>query len=201
MPNYSKLADMMNDLPEERPDRDYMSIPEGEDGPIEWVCLITAVINKETQDDKDLTIMELEVIHTTHPEHTKGHLVKQIWALGGVVKWRIEKNLRILKGIMRKLLQLKTANATQMQEAFEGGEDSTLAGHHIRVVANRVIAEQSGNAYTKYDYFSVSKADLKNYLTKEDLNTQEVVPEKEEATEQEATVTTVALDTDEDPLF
>lgn len=200
MPNYKKLADMMNDLDEERPDRDYMSIPEGQDGPIEWVCQITAVINKETQDDKDLTIMELDVLSSTHPEHDAGHLVKQIWALGGVVKWRIEKNLRILKGIMRKLLGVKKATDSEMEAALEGGEDSTLAGHYIRVVANRVVAETSGKAFTKYDYFAVSKENLTKLKEAEERTAKEEVTTKEEVTK-EPEVTTVALGTDEDPLF
>lgn len=193
---------MMNDLEEERENRDYMSIPEGQDGPFEWVCLITAVINKETQDDKDLTIMELEVVSSTHPEHDKGHLVKHIWALGGVVKWRIEKNLRAVKGILRKLLKIsgKVSDA-QMKEALEGAEEASLAGHYIRVVANRLIAETTGNAYTKYDFFAVSQGDLDTPKTSP--KTKKVVEEVkvEEEAPKEASVTTVALDTDEDPAF
>ena len=197
MPNYSKLADMMNSLEEERPDRDYMSIPEGEDGPVEWVCQITAVINKETQDDKDLTIMELDVVSSTHPQHEEGHLVKQIWALGGVVKWRIEKNLRILKGLLRKLLGIKKATDDVMEAALEGGEDATLAGHYIRVVANRVIAEQTGNAYTKYDYFAVSKEEISKLKANQKSSVKEETTKETTAPE----VTTVALDDDEDPAF
>ena len=204
MPNYSKLAAMMNDLEEERENRDYMSVPEGQDGPIEWVCLITAVINKETQDDKDLTIMELEVVSSTHPEHDKGHLVKHIWALGGVVKWRIEKNLRALKGILRKLLGIvgKVSDA-QMKEALEGAEEAALAGHYIRVVANRLIAETTGTAYTKYDFFAVSREDLEKPKTpKMSKKTKKVVSaDKEEEATKEVSVTTVALDADDDPAF
>lgn len=200
MPNYKKLADMMNDLEEERENRDYMSLPEGEDGPIEWVCLITAVINKETQDDKDLTIMELEVISSTHPEHERGHLVKHIWALGGVVKWRIEKNLRVVKGVLRKLLKLSgKVSQEQMEEALAGGEEASLAGHYIRVVANRLVAETTGNPYTKYDFFAVSPQDLqKAAAIVEEPKTEATT---EENSVEEATVTEVSLDTDEDPAF
>jgi len=156
MSKWAKRAETMAELAEARPDRRYLS-----DGTHH--CLIQAVETKETQEGQELCIFELKLLAThggvylADEPHTRGEEVKQIFALTGVPKWRIETNLRTFKQIIRLTLGIKDANGDQLEGALDGQEESALAGKYLKVIGRRENSKTTDKVFTKFSYYACSE--------------------------------------------
>ena len=198
-----RLAKLMKEVPEARPDRDFLQLPDGDDGPYFWVINITGCIYKdESQDSKEWAIMEGEVASTTHPDYQEGQLVKQMWAFLGVPKYRIENNTGIIKQILRSLLDIKEATPEEIDAALDGDDKSTLVGHKLKVTAKRQVSSND-KAYTKFTYSKPSAKDLAAIAKEETTETaiSEENPTSKEEDESTPEVVTVSLDSDDEPAF
>jgi hypothetical protein len=202
MPNFKKLSKLMEEVEEARPDREYLNIPEDCDGPVSWVCLIETVIDKETQEGKELTIFEMKVINTNHPEMPNGALVKQIWAFSAEPAWRIKKNASIMKSIIRRLLGIKDPTNEELEAALSGEENSTLAGKYLKVIAKRETAPTTGKEFTSYSYSAPTEEECVTATkAKEESTEQEESPAETAEDSDEVSVNEVSLGDDEDPPF
>ena len=153
----------MAGLEEARPDRRYLSDSTHH-------CLIQSVETIETQEGQELCIFELKLLAThggvylTDEPHTRGEEVKQIFALTGVPKWRIESNLRTFKQIIRLTLGIKDANGDQLEGALDGQEESTLAGKYLKVIGRRENSKTTDKVFTKFSYYGLSEEELQEAL-------------------------------------
>lgn len=190
----------MGEVEEARPDREYLNIPEDYEGSsINWICLIETVIDKETQNGKELTIFEMKVVNTNHPEMPNGTLVKQIWAFSAEPAWRIEKNAGIMKSIIRRLLGITDPTDEELEAALSGNEKSTLVGKYLKVIAKRETAPTTGKEFTSYSYSSPSEEECVPTISTE-VSSATASP-VEEHSEEPASVNEVTLGDDEDPPF
>ena len=197
MPNFQKLSKLMGEVEEARPDREYLNIPEDHEGSsISWICCIETVIDKETQNGKELTIFEMQVVNTTHPEMATGTLVKQIWAFSAEPSWRIEKNAGILKSIIRRLLGITNPTDAELEAALSGNEKSTLVGKYLKVIAKRETAPTTGKEFTAFSYSSPSEEECTAHKA---VSGDTPPPVNEEVPQ--ASVNEVSLGDDADPPF
>ena len=168
MADFKKLFAKMQAVEPAREERAYIKIPG------KHTVRILTVENRESQQGKDLVIIEYEVLDSDG--YAAGDGLKQIFALSNEQSWRIEQNL----GLIRALINAAIPGASLDQDLFEnsicGGPQSALAGREVIVVATEKLPqkdklvslskEQVGMVLTE-DVGSLSE---KTKLTEDNIN-------------------------------
>lgn len=134
MADFKKLFAKMQSVEPAREERAYIKIPG------KHTVRILTVENRESQQGKDLVIIEYEVLDSDG--YAAGDGLKQIFALSNEQAWRIEQNL----GLIRALINAAIPGVSLDQEIFEnsisGGPQSALAGKAVIVVATEKLPQK-----------------------------------------------------------
>ena len=134
MADFKKLFAKMQAVEPAREERAYIKIPG------KHTVRILTVENRESQQGKDLVIIEYEVLDSDG--YAAGDGLKQIFALSNEQSWRIEQNL----GLIRALINSAIPGVSLDQEIFEnsisGGPQSALAGRAVTVVATEKLPQK-----------------------------------------------------------
>ena len=216
--NLKKLAKLMGEVKEERAKRSYMRLDEDVEGPLTWLINVSGVVYKVTQDDKELIIIEGDVLDTDDESMETGDEVVHMLAMSGVQPFIKTRNLGHVKTMMRVHLGLQDEPTEEewaelLDKALpedDGDNDgpipqSSLAGMKLKVMASRQTS-QSGNNYIKYILSGASETEFARLAKKKGTAVVSVDPsptEEVSTTENEVkeSVSEIDLGDDEDPPF
>lgn len=215
--NLKKLAKLMGEVKEERAKRSYMRLEEDVDGPLTWLINVSGVVYKVTQDDKELIIIEGDVLDTDDESMETGDEVVHMLAMSGVQPFIKTRNLGHVKTMMRLHLGL-TEEPTEDEwadlldkalpeddgDSEEAIPDSSLVGMKLKVAASRQTS-QAGNPYVKYVLSAATEAEFSRLAKKKGSQSSAAVSTEAGATaespEDKGSVSEVDLGDDEDPPF
>lgn len=218
--NLKKLAKLINEVKEERAKRSYMRLDEDVEGPLTWLINVSGVVYKVTQDDKELIIIEGDVLDTDDESMETGDEVVHMLAMSGVQPFIKTRNLGHVKTMMRLHLGLKDEPTEDewadlldkaLPEDDGEGDDpipaSSLVGMKLKVMASRQTS-QSGNSYIKYNLSAATEAEFARLSKKKGAVAVSVanLPAEEldaptTKNEDKESVSEIDLGDDEDPPF
>jgi len=118
------------------------------------VIRIDGMLCRESQKGQNFCILEATVVSSdVYAPETP---VKQMWALSGVDKWRIDANLSIIKAVIQAAKPGKPLDGAALKAAVTGGPGSTLAGCYIKATAIDRTSDR-GKSYKDWNYSYVKE--------------------------------------------
>ena len=113
------------------------------------VIRIDGMLTYESQKGQNFCILEATVVSSD--VYAPDTAVKQMWALSGVDKWRIDANLALIKAVIMAAKPGKTLDGLAIKAAITGGKDCSIAGMHIKATAIEKMSDR-GKSYKDWSY-------------------------------------------------
>jgi hypothetical protein len=118
------------------------------------VVKIVSALQKESQQGKDMIILEMDVLSSTCYEEGEG--LKQIFTLNGQQSFFIERNLGYIKSIIGCACPDVDLTSEFLSACVTGGTESALAGQTLMVISTLKRSEKTGRDFTLYSYKEAS---------------------------------------------
>ena len=154
----SKYADKVANADFDRVDREYI-----EEGPHLIRIDRTECLTSQNT-DRDMVVLEGEIVASSTMQ--AGELIKHIWTLNGVDKWKIARNLGQLKSVVLATLPPEVTEITGdvVSKAIDGGDSAIVCGAIIRVEAKNKISKNDAS-FTSYSFLR-APSDLESFREK-----------------------------------
>jgi hypothetical protein len=113
------------------------------------VIRIDGMLTYESQKGQNFCILEATVVSSD--VYAPETAVKQMWALSGVDKWRIDANLALIKAVIMAANPGKPLDGLAIKAAITGGRNCSIAGLHIKATAIEKMSDR-GKSYKDWSY-------------------------------------------------
>jgi hypothetical protein len=152
MVDFNMLNSKLQNVQAKRVDRDYLD--EGR-----HVVKIVGVETRETQQGKELVVIECDTLSSSNPKHEGGSGVKQLFALSNEPAWRIDQNLALIRAMINAACPGTQIDAAFLGACLTGGNQSALAGRTLMIIAKRKISKND-KAYLDFSYKAAKEDDV-----------------------------------------